>query len=126
VLEINVTLDLAIIAATCKQFGQSYSDDFYVYRAENRGQIIATALFKIGKTDVSIVAYSGPADDPFIMDGILRAGLHYAELYGIETGILSEEFRHCHRALFVALNYPSANTFNIVNFFSKYKNCSRI
>ena len=125
-LEINLILERPAVAAACRLFGQAYDDAFYVYRAENRGLVLATALFEIGKTDVCVTGYEGPGDDPFLFDGILRAGLHYAEMQGIETGVLPEKFRQLHRALFIELNYPSEVSFNIVNFFGKYKNCSRL
>ena len=125
-LEINLNLQRPVVAAACRDFGQTYSDAHYIYRAENRGEIIATGLFEIGGTDVRVLGYDGPTDDHFLLDGILRAGLHYAETHGIETGLLPEEFRHKHRALFTGLNYPPTISFNIVNFFSKYKNCARL
>lgn len=122
-LEIGLCLDKKAINAACKQAGRVYSEAFYLYRATDRGEVLASVLFEVLSDCVKTVCYLG-GDDPFLFDGLLRAGFHYAEGQGIETGWIPDEFRDAYAILFAPLNYPASQRFNIVNFFSKYKNCS--
>lgn len=123
-LTITPCVDKPEIAAWCKKCGKVPSAAFYLYRAENRGEPLAAALFEVGGDQVQVVRYEAadPADY-FLFDGILRAGLNYAAEQGIEQGYLPEEFRLSHEGLFSKLNYPIQPRFNITNFFQKYKNC---
>jgi hypothetical protein len=122
-LTINLFTDKAHVAPACKRHGKLYSEAFYLYAAENRGELLAEGLFEVKSELAQISAYSGPEDDPALFDGILRAGLNYAGEQGIEKGSIPEDFRYQRRGMFRKLNYPVATTFNIVNFFQKYKNC---
>lgn len=125
-ISINPSTDKALIINACKQctnFKKAYSEAMYLYIAEDNKKPIASALFEIHSNEVCVLEYFG--DDTLqIFDGILRAGLSYADKNGIELGVIPENFRFKHRALFDKLNYPPPASFNIVNFFSKYKNCN--
>lgn len=125
-LTITPCLDKQAIAAYCKKCKKPYSAAFYLYRAENRGQVLAAGLFEVGGEEVCAVLYE--AEDPsdhFLFDGILRAGLNYASEQGIPNGHIPEDFRYLHRELFAKLNYPIQPVFDITNFFQKYKNCAQ-
>lgn len=124
-LTITPCLDKAAIAAYCKKCRKPWSAAFYLYRAENRGQVLAAGLFEVGGDQVQVMLYEAedPAD-PFLFDGILRAGLNYAADQGIPNGFIPEDFRYAHRGLFAQLNYPIQPVFDITNFFQKYKNCA--
>lgn len=123
-LTITPCLEKQTVAAYCKKCGKLYDAAYYLYLAENRGEVQAAGLFEVGGDRVSTIYYEGlEPDDHFLFDGILRAGLNYAAEQGIENGHIPEEFRQAHKALFGKLNYPIQPDFNIVNFFQKYKNC---
>jgi hypothetical protein len=125
-LEIKACTDRTQINALCKACGLLPSEAFYIYRAENGGEEIGAALFEVLSDSVHIVFYAAAdPEDPWLFDGILRAGLNYAAQFGLEKGCIPEYLRYQHRALFSRLNYPSAQVFNITNFFQKYKNCVR-
>ena len=122
-LSIRLCRDNRRIAAACKSFGKIYGDEFYLYEAAGNDEILGEMLFEVKSSFVEVVDYSGSEGDFGLFDGLLRAGLNYAEKHGIEAGCIPEAFRHKNRALFAHLNYPSEAAFNIVNFFGKYKNC---
>ena len=122
-LSISLCQDNRRIAAACKSLDKIYGDEFYLYEAISGNETLGDMLFEVKSSLVEVVGYSGPSDDFGLFDGILRAGLNYAEKHGIEAGCISEAFRHENRALFAHLNYPTEAVFNIVNFFGKYKNC---
>jgi hypothetical protein len=123
-LTITPALDKSTVSAYCKKCGKVYSAALYAYLAQNGGEVLAAALFEMSGDHVTAVYYEGtdPADYT-LFDGILRAGLNYAAEQGVETGTIPEAFRYDHRGSFEKLNYPAQVSFNIVNFFGKYKNC---
>lgn len=124
-LSITVCLDKPTIISFCRRSKKPFSEAFYLYRAQNGEQVLAAALFEVNGDHVSVISYETEApDDLSLFDGMLRAGLHYASEQGIETGCIPESFRFVHRDLFAKLNYPISPTFNITNFFNKYKNCA--
>ena len=123
-LEIKPSTDRLMIARYCKKCGIVPGEAFYLYTAADSGELLAAALFEVLSDRVSILHYeTQEGQDPFLMDGILRAGLQYASRFGIENGCIPENLRYEHRALFAKLNYPAPPVFNITNFFAKYKNC---
>ena len=122
-LSISLCRDTRRTAAACKDLGKIYGEEFYLYEAMNNDEILASVLFEVKSSLVEVVGYQGPGDDFGLFDGLLRAGLNYAGLHGIEAGRIPEAFRHENRALFAQLNYPPETVFNITNFFGKYKNC---
>lgn len=126
-LTITPRLDAKTVAAYCQKYGKPYSEAFYLYLAENRGEVQAAGLFEVGGDRVT-VAYFEALDqaDYFLFDGVLRAGLNYAAEQGVENGRIPERFRTEHKELFDRLNYPVQPDFNITNFFQKYKNCGRV
>lgn len=124
-LTITPSVEKAVVAEYCKRCKRPYSEAFYLYRAEDRGETLAVCLFEVGASEVRVLLYEGAdQDDLYLFDGLLRAGLNYASEHGIENGCIPEEFRQRHEALFAKLNYPVQRVFNITNFFSKYKNCT--
>lgn len=123
-LTITPCLDRDVIAPYCRACKCAYSESFYLYRARNGGETLAAALFEVGGDKVTVRLYeAAEPNDAFLFDGVLRAGLNYAAGQGIENGMIPEQFRALHGELFVKLNYPVQPTFNITNFFQKYKNC---
>ena len=122
-LSISLCRDSRRIAAVCKSFSKIYGDEFYIYEAIGNGEMLGEILFEVKSSFVEASGYNGPGDDFGLFDGLLRAGLNYAQKHGIEAGCIPETFRHENRALFARLNYPPEAVFNIVNFFGKYKNC---
>jgi len=122
-LSISLCTDIRRTIAACKSFGKIYGVEFYLYEAVGGEEILGAILFEVKSELVETVGYRGPGDDPGIFDGLLRAGLNYAQKHGIETGCVPESFRRENRALFAVLNYPAEVSFSIVNFFGKYKNC---
>ena len=123
-LSISLCTDNRRIAAACKSFGKIYGDEFYLYESVYNNEILGGILFEVKSCLVEVVGYQGPDDDFGLFDGLLRAGLNYAEKHGIEAGCIPELFRYENRSLFIHLNYPPEIVFNIVNFFGKYKNCT--
>lgn len=124
-LEIKLCLDRTKLSEWCKDAGHAYSEAFYAYVAENRGQELAVGLFNVSSDYVEVVWYRSQDNaDVYLFDGVLRAGFHYADDQGIEQGSIPEDFRRGHRQAFDKLNYPVSELFNIVNFFAKYKNCA--
>lgn len=123
-LTITPCLDKQMVASYCKKCRKPYSAAYYLYLAQNREELLGAALFEVGSDAVSVLFYEAadPAD-AFLFDGVVRAGLNYANQQGLENGVIPEEFRHAHRELFAKLNYPAQPQFNINNFFAKYKNC---
>jgi len=122
-LSIGLCRDSRRTAAACKHFGKIYGNEFYLYEALSSDEILGSILFEVKSSLVETVGYSGPQGDFALFDGLIRAGLNYAEMHGIEAGGIPEPFRQEHQALFAHLNYPPQTVFNIVNFFGKYKNC---
>ena len=126
-LEIKPYLDRATVSGYCRKCGKPYSEAFYLYLAKDGGETLAAGLFEMQPDRVTALHYeSTDPQDFFLLDGILRAGLNYASEQGVETGVLPEELRQAHKAAFERLNYPPECEMNIVNFFTKYKNCARI
>lgn len=123
-LQITLCLDKPALAPYCKKCGKLVSEAFFLYRAVDRDQVLAAGLFEVFSESVQIVHYEESGDgDPFLLDGILRAGLNYASSFGIDRGCIPEVLRYTHRRLFNKLNYPPQPEFGISNFFQKYKNC---
>ena len=122
-LEVKPCTDPKLLAEYCRQCGKIPGPQFFLYLARQRGELLAAGLFEIYSSSVDVVFYRGDAEDPWLLDAVLRAGLNYAASHGITTGRLPEEFRQEHSALFARLNYPGEAEFNITNFFRKYKNC---
>lgn len=124
-LTITPCLDKQTVAAYCKKCRKLYSAAFYLYLAKDRDELLAAGLFEVGGEQVQVVLYEADdQNDPFLFDGILRAGLNYAAEQGITKGVIPEAFRLAHGELFARLNYPIQSAFDISNFFHKYKNCS--
>ena len=124
-LTISPILDRVGVVPLCREAGVPYTGAFYAYRAENRGTILAYALFEVLDDSVRVVSFQGQ-EDADLFDGLLRAGFQYAGKEGIETGWIPETFRQTHHTRFAALNYPAAAQFDITNFFAKYKNCGTL
>ncbi|MFV0400712.1 MAG: hypothetical protein ACK5LX_08875 [Oscillospiraceae bacterium] len=122
-LTIGLKTEKELLLPYCKKAKLPYNGGIFLYLAENRGEKLAAGLFEIAGNSVSIRYYESQDPDPFLLDGILRAGFNYAGDQSIEKGVLPEEFRQIHKELFASLNYPPEPTFNIDNFFAKYKNC---
>ncbi len=123
-LEIKPCLTSAEVAAYCKKCGKLPGPAFYLYRAQDRGQTLAAALFEVESDRVSPVYYEcAPGEGAALFDAVLRAGFHYAAGQGIPAGALPEVFRAAHRGYFACLNYPAQSRFGIENFFAKYKAC---
>ena len=122
-LEVKPSTDPKLLAEYCKLCGKIPGPQFFLYLATQRGELLAAGLFEIGSSSVDVVFYRGDAEDPWLLDAVLRAGLNYAASHGITIGRLPEEFRQAHGALFAKLNYPLEAEFDITNFFRKYKNC---
>jgi hypothetical protein len=126
-LTISLCRDTRRVAAACKRFGMIYSEAFYLYAAEGRDGTLAETLFEVKSAGVEAAGYhdyQNSGGDPGLFDGLLRAGLNYAQTQGMEQGCIPEEFRREHGDLFAKLNYPAQSLFDITNFFSKYKNCA--
>lgn len=125
-LTITPCLDRLTVASYCKKCKKVYSAGAYLYRAENRGELLAAGLFEISADRVEVLLYEAQdTADVHLFDGILRAGLNYAAEHGVENGLISEMFYFQHVSLFNQLNYPADPLFNITNFFRKYKNCKK-
>ncbi len=119
--------DKATIIQYCKKCKRLYSDGLYLYLAKDGSQQLAAALFEIGGEHVEVVFYETTDQEDFaLFDTMLRAGLNYANEHGISLGHIPEEFRQTHKTLFDKINFPIHPTFNINNFFQKYKNCARM
>lgn len=124
-LEITPCLDRQVLAKYCKKCTRIASAAFYLYRAMDGDEVLAAGLFEVQSDFVQVVYYeSADPDDHFLLDGILRAGFHYAEQQGIGKGCIPDAFREDHRNLFSRLNYPPNIMFDITNFFSKFKSCT--
>lgn len=124
-LEITPCLDDKLLIAYCRKCDRLPGPAFYLYLAENRGEIQAAGLFEVESDRVNAVYYESiEREDAYLFDAVLRAGLNYAAGQGIPKGCLPEAFRDRHRELFAQLNYPPQSVFDITNFFSKYKNCT--
>ena len=122
-LEVKPSTDAKLIARYCKQLDKIPGPQFYLYFAKEGEETVAAGLFEIDSSSVTVASYQGDAQDAWLLDAILRAGLNYSAVHGITTGRLPEEFRQTYSALFEKLNYPLEAEFDITNFFSKYKNC---
>lgn len=123
-LTITPCLAREMVAPFCRECKRPYSEAFYIYRAQNGTETLATALFEVSGDAVTALLYRATEpDDAFLFDGVLRAGLNYAAEQGIENGVIPEALREAHAALFAQLNYPVQAAFNITNFFQKYKSC---
>ncbi|MCL2056850.1 MAG: hypothetical protein FWH02_06505 [Oscillospiraceae bacterium] len=121
-IEIKPNTNKPDIAAYCRKCAKPYSEALYLYTAEDRGEILAAALFEMQSDSVTAVLYDcGTPGDHLLFDGILRAALNYAAGQGIETGVIPESFRRDNAAYFAKLSYPPQPRWNIVNFFGKYK-----
>ena len=125
-LEIKPNTDLKLLAEYCHQCGKIPGPQFYLYLAKEEERLLAAGLFEIHSSSVDVVFYRGDEQDAWLLDAVLRAGLNYAASHGIPTGRLPEEFRQANSAPLAKLNYPLETEFDITNFFSKYKNCSRV
>lgn len=126
-LELKPCGDKKQFLEACRRCGKIPCEAFYLYVAEDRGELLAQALFEVTSEHVRAVDYvAGNPGDFWLFDGLLRAGFHYAGEQGIEKGIIPEAFRLKHEAIFAKLNYPAVPEFNIVNFFKKYKNCASL
>jgi len=121
-ISIGLCRDIRRAAAFCKDFDKIYGNEFYLYEAADNQGFRGGILFEVKSYLVEAVGYNGP-NDRHLFDGLLRAGLNYAEKHGIEAGCLPETFRQSNHTLFAELNYPPETVFNIVNFFGKYKSC---
>ena len=125
-LEIIPSLDPAILKPYCEKCGKTYGPEFFAYLASRGGTLLAAGLFEMLGDRVQAVMYEGDKNDPWLFDGVLRAGLHYAiTKRSILIGCLPKEFRAEYAELFKPLNYPAGNTFDIPSFFKLYKNCGR-
>ncbi|MGI6404436.1 MAG: hypothetical protein ACOX0K_09600 [Oscillospiraceae bacterium] len=122
-LEIIPNLDDKLLALYCKKCGKLHGPSYYLYLAIDRGETLAAGLFEVESDQVNVVYYESVEEDPYLFDAVLRAGLNYAAEHGITKGHLPEPFRSAHRAFFAKLNYPPQSTFDITNFFRKYKSC---
>lgn len=123
-LEIKACTDKRQVTAYCRKCGRVPGEDFYLYLASDGGEALASALFQVLSAEVRVLYYeAADPQDASLMDGVLRAGLNYASRFGIPKGCIPEALRYEHRALFAQLNYPTAQVFDILNFFQKYKNC---
>jgi hypothetical protein len=123
-LEIKPSTQMDQIKSYCLKCDRAPSEAFYLYTALDRGDILAAGLFEMLSDKVQVVYYEGDDNDPFLFDGVLRAGLNYAADQGVENGYIPEAFRQTHKDKFARLNYPPSPQLNIVNFFKKYKNCA--
>lgn len=124
-LEIRPVTDKNRILAACRESGRVYSDAYYLYEAVSGGEMLAFALFHIQGDQAEVLFYKGDPDDAFLLDGIIRAGFHYADTQNLSYGKMSGGFRLEHFRLLQKLNMPVEEVFNIENFFSKYKNCAQ-
>jgi len=122
-LEIVPNVDDRMLAVYCRKCGKLHGPSFYLYLAVDGGETLAAGLFEVESDKVNVVYYESREDDPYLFDAILRAGLNYASEHGITQGHLPEHFRGEHKAYFAKLNYPPQSTFDITNFFRKYKSC---
>lgn len=122
-IEILPELERDALLPRCKALGRGYSTGLYAYTARERGEELAAGVFEVQADFVALVSYTAQEQDAFLLDGILRAGLNYADAHGITTGVIPEPVRQAHAALFAKLNCPNAERFDITNFFLKYKNC---
>lgn len=123
-LTIALCEDKKTIQSFCKKCKRPFSEALYMYIAKDGETILGSALFEVCSDSVQVVLYDAEdQEDFFLLDGILRAGLNFAALQGIENGHIPEQLRQEHRNMFQRLNYPIQPVFNITNFFSKYKNC---
>lgn len=126
-LELRPGVDRQEILPYCRQIKLPYSEALYVYRALDGSKVLAGLLFGVESNQVNVLYYQAEDEaDHFLFDGLLRAGLGYADKQGISAGHIDDSFRQRHSALFSRLNLPPEATFNITNFFQKYKNCARL
>lgn len=122
-LEIKPVKEQKRIFAVCRSLGLVYSHAYYLYEAVSGGKLLASALFYVDGDTVESVHYEGDPEDAYLLDGVLRAGFHYASSQNLSTGRISSDFKSSHYGLLKNLNFPAEEYFNIENFFSKYKNC---
>ena len=126
-LTITPCIEKQTLLTYCKKCRKPVSAGHYAYLAQNRDEVLAACLFEIQSDYVEALFYEASDSlDAFLFDGVLRAGLNYASKQGISQGIIPETFRFSQRHLLEKLNYPLDTTFNIVNFFRKYKNCANV
>jgi len=125
-IEIAPSLDQNILKSYCEKCGKDYGPGFFAYLATDGGTLLAAGLFEMLGDRVQAVMYEGDTADPWLFDGVLRAGLNYAAGREVYTGCLPEAFREEHRELFKRLNYPDENEFDIASFFVNHRNCGRI
>lgn len=123
-LEVVACVDKQELVKHCKNLKIPYSEALYLYVARDKDETLAAGLFEVESNGVRTLYYEAqdPAD-AWLFDAILRAGFHYASEHGITNGTIPETFRSEHRGLFSKLNFPAQATFDITNFFKKYKNC---
>lgn len=124
-LEIKPTTNTRVIAALCRKCGEIPDESLYAYVAASGSETLAAVLFRMESESARAVYYeSTDQGDYFLLDGLLRAGFHFAAEQGVKTGCIPESFRQLHAEMFARLNYPAAHEFGIDNFFAKYKNCN--
>lgn len=124
-LEIKLSQDRDTLAALCRECGALPTHAHYLYTAVDGGRQLAAVLFEVGSEEVRALHYRAEDEsDCHLFDALLRAGFHYASGQGIRTGCLPESFRMRHARHFARLNYPPQASFDITNFFQKYKSCA--
>lgn len=123
-LTILPMLEQKDVVPYCQKLHKIYHPGFYLYVGKDKGKRLATGLFEIQKDHVQVVYYeSEDPEDIHLLDGILRAGFHYADQHGIPSGMIPISFYKKQKKQLEQLNYPSQPLFDISNFFAKYKNC---